>query len=98
MTTHLTSWSSKMSFQRSGSKNKTTGNSSRSNSPLQQNQSPSRQGIIFLMSQRALYTLAIQINCSKSHWTNEQILDAIFIRLMKRVFMFVQQIEYEIVC
>jgi len=45
MTTHLTSWSSKMSFQRGGSKNK-TGNgsgSSRSNSPLQQNHSPSRR-------------------------------------------------------
>ena len=46
MTTHLTSWSSKMSFQRSGSKNKTaapSGGGSRSNSPLQQNQSPSRR-------------------------------------------------------
>ena len=44
MTTHLTSWSSKMSFQRGGSKNKTGNGSggSRSNSPLQQNHSPSR--------------------------------------------------------
>ena len=80
MTTHLTSWSSKMSFQRSGSKNKTTGNSSRSNSPLQQNQSPSRQGIIFLMSQSSFMHWLSKLIVQNHTEHSEQILGAIFIR------------------